>query len=58
VSHGAVFWQVALVMACCNLLGSRVGTGLALRHGAVFIRKAFLAVVLVLILRFAADTFL
>ena len=45
-------------MACCNLLGSRVGTGLALRHGAVFIRKAFLAVVLVLILRFAADTFL
>ena len=58
VSHGAVFWQVALVMACCNLLGSRVGTGLALRHGAAFIRKAFLAVVLVLILRFAADTFL
>ncbi len=58
VSHGAVFWQVALVMACCNLLGSRVGTGLALRHGAVFIRKAFLAVVLVLILRFAADSFL
>ncbi|MBN8285032.1 TSUP family transporter [Zoogloea sp.] len=58
VSHGAVFWQVALVMACCNLLGSRVGTGLALRHGVVFIRKAFLAVVLVLILRFAADTFL
>ena len=58
VSHGAVFWQVALVMACCNLIGSRVGTGLALRYGAVFIRKAFLAVVLVLILRFAADTFL
>ncbi len=58
VSHGAVFWHVALVMACCNLIGSRVGTGLALRYGAVFIRKAFLAVVLVLILRFAADTFL
>jgi hypothetical protein len=50
---------VALVMACCNLLGSRVGTGLALRHGAVFIRKAFLAGrVWCLILRFTADTFL
>ena len=45
-------------MAACNLLGSRVGTALALRHGAAFIRKAFLVVVVILILRFSADTFL
>ena len=58
VFHGQVLWQVAALMACCNLLGSRVGAALALRHGAVFIRKAFLVVVVVLILRFSADTFL
>lgn len=58
VFHGQVLWQVAALMACCNLLGSRVGAALALRHGAVFIRKAFLVVVVVLILRFGADTFL
>ena len=58
VSHGEVFWQVAAIMGACNLLGSRVGTALALRHGAVFVRKAFLLVVIVLILRFSYDTFL
>lgn len=57
-AHGDVLWKAAAIMACCNLLGSRVGTTLALRHGAVFIRKAFLIVVVVLILRFSADTFL
>lgn len=56
--HGDVWWQLALVMAGCNLLGSQVGSALALRHGAVFIRKAFLLVVVVLIARFSADTFL
>lgn len=58
VGTGAVFWKAAAVMAACNLLGSRVGTTLALRHGAAFIRKAFLVVVVILILRFSADTFL
>ena len=58
VSHGAVFWQVAGVMALCNLAGSQVGAVLALRYGAAFIRKAFLVVVIVLILRFSADIFL
>ena len=58
VSHGEIFWQVAGVMALCNLAGSQVGSALALRYGAAFIRKAFLIVVVVLILRFSADTFL
>ena len=57
VAHGTVFWKLAAAMAVCNLLGSRVGTALALRHGASFIRKAFLFVVAVLILRFSVDTF-
>lgn len=48
-SHGPILWQVGLVMAACNLAGSWMGTHLALKHGAGFIRKAFLAVVVVLI---------
>ena len=58
VAHGEIFWQVAGVMALSNLAGSQVGSALALRYGAAFIRKAFLVVVVVLILRFSADTFL
>ena len=58
VSHGEVFWKVAAVMALCNLAGSQVGAAIALRYGAAFIRKAFLVVVTVLILRFSADIFL
>ena len=48
------FW-VGLVMAVCNLAGSYVGTRLALKHGAGFIRKAFLGVVVVLIAKQLAD---
>lgn len=58
VSHGEIFWVVAAIMGGCNLLGSRVGTALALRHGTAFVRKAFLFVVGALILRFSVDTFL
>jgi len=58
VAHGTVFWKLAAVMAVCNFLGSLVGTALALHHGAAFVRKVFLFVVVILILRFSADTFL
>lgn len=57
-SHGEVFWDLALLMAACNLLGSRIGSVLALRRGAAFIRKAFLLLVVVLIARFGAETYL
>jgi len=48
-SHGPILWQIGLIMAACNLAGSYFGTRLALKHGAGFIRKAFLGVVIVLI---------
>lgn len=54
-SHGPLLWQIGLVMALCNLAGSWMGTHLALRHGAGFIRKAFLGVVVVLIVKQLAD---
>lgn len=54
-SHGPILWTVGLVMAACNLVGAQVGTHLALKHGAGFIRKAFLVVVAILIVKQLAD---
>ena len=54
-SHGPILWLVALVMAVCNLAGAQLGTALALRRGAGFVRQAFLLVVTVLIAKLAWD---
>ncbi|NMG45135.1 TSUP family transporter [Aromatoleum toluvorans] len=54
-SHGPILWQIGLAMAVCNLAGAYVGTHFALKHGAGFIRKAFLGVVVVLIVKQLAD---
>jgi len=57
VPHGHFLPLLAVLMASCNVVGSLVGTHLALRHGSGFIRRAFLLVVGVFIARFAYDTF-
>ena len=49
VLRGIDRFLVGLGMAVCNLAGAQIGTQLALKHGARFIRKAFLAVVAILI---------
>ena len=45
-------------MALANVSGSMLGTQLALKHGSGFIRKVFLVMVGVLIVKFAWDTYL
>ena len=55
--HRHVLPLLAVLMAGCNVLGSFIGAHLALRHGSRFVRKAFLCVVGVFILKFAYDTF-
>lgn len=55
---GHVIWQVGLMMAVCNIIGALLGTRLALRHGSVFVRKVFLGVVVVLIVKTSYDAFL
>lgn len=55
--HGYLLPLAALVMAGGNLLGAYVGSHLAVKHGSQFVRHVFLAVVILLILRFAYDTF-
>lgn len=54
---GHVWWQVALVMAVANIIGSLLGTRLALRHGAGFVRVVFIVVVGALILKTGYDAF-
>ena len=58
VGNVELMWKLAAVMAVCNLTGSILGSRMALKHGTGFVRKMFLAVVTVLILRLAYDTFL
>ena len=55
---GHIIWQLGLIMAICNVGGSLVGTRLALKHGSGFVRKLFLLVVSVLILKTGYDAFL
>jgi uncharacterized protein len=50
---GMVIWSLALPMAVCNLLGGLAGSRMAMRSGNGWIRKVFLAVVVVLIGRLA-----
>lgn len=58
VGNVELMWKLAAVMAVCNLIGSVIGSRMALKHGTGFVRKMFLGVVLVLIARLAYDTFL
>ena len=53
-----LMWKLGLTMALCNLIGSILGSRMALKHGAGFVRRMFLAVVSVLIAKLAYDTFL
>jgi len=56
IPTGNVLWQTAVVMAASNVAGSVSGSHLALRHGAVFVRRLFLAVLAAIILKFGYDT--
>ena len=55
---GHLLWQIGLVMAVCNIVGSLIGTRLAIRHGSAFVRKVFLFVVCALIVKTSYDAFI
>lgn len=50
-AKGHVWWHVVLVMAICNVIGSLLGTRMALQHGTRFVRAAFVCVVAALIVK-------
>lgn len=55
---GHLIWQLGLMMALCQIGGSLVGTRLAIKHGSVFVRKLFLIVVSLLIVKTGYDAVL
>ena len=57
VPNGFYLPLAAVCMALLNVLGSVIGSQLALRRGSGFVRLVFLVVVSALILKFASDTF-
>jgi uncharacterized membrane protein YfcA len=54
---GNVWWRFFVPMAVANVVGSFLGTRLALRHGSWLIRVVFLAVVAALILKTGFDAY-
>ena len=54
---GHVMWHLAVPMAVANVVGSVLGSRLALRHGAGLIRRVFIAVVVALILKTGYDAY-
>lgn len=58
IYKGHVWWHFVLAMALANVLGSLLGTRLALRHGTGFVRMVFILMVSALILKTGYDAFL
>lgn len=54
---GHVWWHFALPLAVANVLGSVLGSWLALRHGTGFVRVIFIVVVGALIFKTGKDAF-
>jgi uncharacterized membrane protein YfcA len=55
---GHVWWHLALPLAIANVAGSLLGTKLALKHGAGFVRGMFIVVVIALIAKTGYDAWL
>lgn len=53
----AVVFKIALPMMACNMLGSYIGSKMAILRGNAFIRYIFLGVIVLLMVRLAWDVF-
>jgi uncharacterized membrane protein YfcA len=56
--QGHVWWHLTLPLALANVLGSWVGTRMALKHGAGFVRVMFMLVVAALVCKTGYDAYL
>jgi uncharacterized membrane protein YfcA len=54
---GHIAWSIVMFTAVANVMGSLLGTRLALKHGAGFVRGVFIWVVLALILKTGYDAY-
>ncbi len=55
ISSGVIVWQIALPLAICNILGSMVGSRLALYKGSKWARMIFRLVILCLLCKMIYD---
>ena len=55
---GNIWWQLGLLLAVANVTGAIIGSRMAIKGGSALVRKAFLAVIFLLIARVAWDTFI
>lgn len=58
VLKGHIWWHFVVVMAMANVVGSLLGTRMALKHGTGFVRLVFIGVVSALIFKTGYDAFL
>lgn len=57
-AKGHVWWHFVVGMAVANVVGSLLGTRMALKHGTSFVRVVFILVVSALIVKTGYDAFL
>ena len=57
VFMGRVNYEIAAAMICGQLIGGRLGAGMAIRHGAPFIRIIFISVVLAMVTKLLWEQF-
>lgn len=58
IAQGAVDWRLGAWMAACNFAGGQFGSRLALRRGSLFVRRCFLLLVGLLVIKTFADAYL
>lgn len=54
--HGVILWRLGLVLALANVLGGVLGAHMAIRGGSPLVRRVFLLVAVLLILKVGMDT--
>ena len=55
--HGAVIWQIGIIMGVANISGAIIGSRLAIKGGSSLVRKVFLIVTVALIIKVGIATF-
>lgn len=56
IPHGYILWGTALLMSVFNISGAYVGTHIVTKHGAPLVRKIFMVMLSIIILKFSYDT--
>jgi uncharacterized protein len=57
IKQGNYLLELAIIMAVCNIIGSLIGTKMAIKRGNRFIRIIFIGIVTLMILRYGYDIF-